>query len=325
MYTRKFLRTGLILRFSWRDLLGVTALATAACVMYDVLGWKEVAIPFLPLGVIGTAVAFYVGFKNNASYERLWEARRVWGAITNLSRSWAAGVLASVRDPDARRELVHRQVAFAYALHHQLRRPAPWEVESVVDLRVVCEGIRACLPCLDADLTRLLGEPEARAVRARGNPAAHLLLTQAVRLAELQATGRLDPLRQLQLAQLVTEGYSQQGAAERIKSFPYPRQFAHFSTLFVWIFIALLPFGLVGEFGRMGGALVWLTVPFAVLGGWVFRTMEVVGDSSENPFKGGINDVPMTAVCRGIEIDLREMLGEKDLPPRLEPVADILM
>ena len=95
--------------------------------------------------------------------------------------------------------------------------------------------------------------------------------------------------------------------------------------MFVWIFILLLPFGLVGEFNQMGHNVIWLTVPFFMLVAWVFITMEVVGDNSEDPFEGFINDVPMTALCRTIEIDLREMLGEEDIPPAIAAVNDILM
>lgn len=83
---------------------------------------------------------------------------------------------------------------------------------------------------------------------------------------------------------------------------------------------------MVGEFASFGGHnLIWLTVPFCVLISWIFITMELVGDNSEDPFENFVNDVPMTALCRTIEIDLREMLGETDLPPKIQPVNDILM
>jgi len=81
---------------------------------------------------------------------------------------------------------------------------------------------------------------------------------------------------------------------------------------------------MVGEFADLGHESIWLTVPFCVLISWVFITMEIVGDNSEDPFENFINDVPMTAFCRTIEIDLREMLGETDLPPKIKPENDIL-
>jgi putative membrane protein len=95
--------------------------------------------------------------------------------------------------------------------------------------------------------------------------------------------------------------------------------------IFVAIFIFLLPLGLVGEFAQLGHNGVWLSIPFTVLVGWVYVMMELVGDYSENPFEGLGNDVPMLAICRTIEIDLREMLGERDLPPAVEPKNGVLM
>ena len=71
--------------------------------------------------------------------------------------------------------------------------------------------------------------------------------------------------------------------------------------------------------------MMFLTIPFSMLISWIFTTMEIVGDTSEDPFENFINDVPMTALCRTIEIDLREMLEETDLPPKVMPEMDILM
>lgn len=122
-----------------------------------------------------------------------------------------------------------------------------------------------------------------------------------------------------------SELYNQEGKAERIKNFPFPRQYAFFGEVFVVIFACLLPFGLISEFAKLGESFVWLTVPFCLLISWIFVTMEKVGDTSENPFENNLNDVPMTAICRAIEIDLREMLGETDLPQPMQAECDILM
>ncbi|MCY1066110.1 bestrophin family ion channel [Nannocystis sp. RBIL2] len=115
------------------------------------------------------------------------------------------------------------------------------------------------------------------------------------------------------------------GKCERIKNFPYPRQFATLNLLFVWLFIALVPLGLLQEFSKLGDGFVWLTIPAGVIVAWVFHTMDKIGESTENPFEGGPNDVPITAIARAIEVDLREMLGQKDLPPLLQPRGEILM
>jgi ion channel-forming bestrophin family protein len=137
--------------------------------------------------------------------------------------------------------------------------------------------------------------------------------------------GMIEDFRHMELMGTLTELYNLQGACERIKNTPFPRQYAYFSTLFTWIFILLLPFGLIGEFKDMGHHLMWLMIPFYVLISWIFYTMEAVGDNSEDPFENFINDVPMTALCRTIEIDLREMLNETDIPPKMQAKNGVLM
>lgn len=87
----------------------------------------------------------------------------------------------------------------------------------------------------------------------------------------------------------------------------------------------MLPYGLLTEMAKISGWHIWLTVPFFTIIAWVFNTMEVVGDTSENPFENSVNDVPLTAICRVIEIDLRDMLGETNLPQRVQPVNSVLM
>ncbi|MFH1981355.1 MAG: bestrophin family ion channel [Pseudomonadota bacterium] len=90
------------------------------------------------------------------------------------------------------------------------------------------------------------------------------------------------------------------------------------SRNFVLIFIFFLPFGMVFEFAKFGAVTTWLAVPFTILVGWFYLVMEAIGDHSESPFEGYIHDVPMLALCRTIEIDLREMLEETKIP---QPIA----
>lgn len=252
-----------------------------------------------------------MGFKNNGAYNRFSEARQLCGGIVNRSRSWTMQVLAvsgtgspAAAHPapnEAQRQLVYRQLAWCQALRLHLRRqPAKWPT--------------AVAPLLDA--------VEARQVQALANPPAQLLLRQAYALHE--AGGLFSELQLTALMQELRELTALQGGCERIKNTPFPRQYAFSSQVFVWLFSALLPLGMLGEFGKLGHGHYWLTVPFSVLVSWMFVTIEHVGHISEDPFENKMNDVPMTALCRNIEIDLRQMLGETDVPARLEPVDDIL-
>jgi ion channel-forming bestrophin family protein len=129
----------------------------------------------------------------------------------------------------------------------------------------------------------------------------------------------------MELQNIINRLYEHQGKCERIKNYPLPRQYAGSSNIFVSIFIILLPFGMLGEFNKMGEGMIWLTIPFVTIVGWVFLMMELIGDYSENPFEGLGNDIPMMSLCRNIEIDLREMLGEQDLPSKVQAVNQVLM
>lgn len=178
---------------------------------------------------------------------------------------------------------------------------------------------------LGAELRTLLGEREAPTILASSNRATQLIAAQSAQLAELAERGVLEPNRHVPLARLLTECYDQQGKCERIKNFPYPRQFATINLFFIRLFVWLLPFGLVGEFRDLGAGRIWLTIPFSYAVAWVFNAMERVGEATENPFEAGANEVPITALSRTIEIDLREMLGEQHGLEPLAPVNDILM
>ena len=92
MFVKKYFSFFDVIKFSGVHIMWITAWTTAVTVFYEFFHWDFLNIPWLPISVIGTAVAFYVGFKNNSAYDRLWEARKIWGAIINSSRMWGASV-----------------------------------------------------------------------------------------------------------------------------------------------------------------------------------------------------------------------------------------
>ncbi|HEX9955859.1 MAG TPA: bestrophin family ion channel [Fibrella sp.] len=337
MYTRKRVAFRHILPFTWRSLIFFVFYSTLIVGLYVVTEWRLITVPFVPIATIGTAVAFYVGFKNNSAYDRLWEGRRVWGSLTNASRSWgmmtidyitnlnASLPLATSELREHHRLLIYRHLAFLNALRLQLRSRQVWQEHHGTELKIIDRIEAFQQEKMDYELCHFLPKEEVTNLLTKANVAAQLIRNQSAHLRELRAMGLLSDIYHNELERTLVELYNQQGAAERLKSFPFPRQYAFFSYIFVWLFILLLPFGLITEMAKVGGWHVWLTIPFYTLIAWVFNTMEVVGDTSENPFENSINDIPMSAICRNIEIDLREMLGETDLPPKLQAVDNILM
>ncbi len=156
-------------------------------------------------------------------------------------------------------------------------------------------------------------------ITTKQNAATHILSLQSDNLKKLKRNGLIDDFRHMEMEKMLGELFNEQGKSERIKNFPFPRQYATVNLFFVWLFILLVPIGMVAEFDKIGDHFVWLTIPFSMLVSWVFHTMEMIGDFSENPFEGLHNDVPITQLSRVIEIDLKEMLDEKDIPEGLKP------
>ncbi len=137
----------------------------------------------------------------------------------------------------------------------------------------------------------------------------------------------------LELEGEIKELFTLQGKSERIKNFPYPRQFATLNHYFMWIFVLILPLALVPQFADIGKEIIgsypligkffiWFSIPFYAAVAWIFHTMERIGRTGENPFEGTSNDVPISTIARGIEIDLRQNLGEsKDEIPEQFPAV----
>ncbi len=329
-----------VLYWTRRDILFYLLVGAIPTALHQALGWSWLAIPWVPIAVVGTAVAFMVGFKNNASYNRLWEARQIYGAIVNTSRSWGIMAMDFVavesaesanRSADlnaAHTRLMHRHLAWLHALRFQLRAPRGWEnmqKEQNREYRVKFSVEEQDGATLADALTGLISADEKSRVLGKSNVATQLIALQSSDLRELHARGLLSELRQVEMQNLLVDLYTQQGKCERIKNFPYPRQYATVNLMFIRLFNGLVPLGMLSEFAKLGAGFAWLTIPFSALVAWVFLMMERIGEATENPFEGNVNDVPITAMTRTIEIDLREMLGEADIPAPLLPHNNILM
>lgn len=329
MFVGKDFRLIHLWHFARANFIESLFISTLAVVLYRFAGLHWIAIPFLPIGTIGTAVAFFVGFKNNQAFDRLWEARRLWGGITNSSRSFVIYLKACLPEAEDVHEAAYRHLAFINILRLQLRRTIPWAT-SKQNLHKTFAGERHELEAFEQGLKRVLEEHGKMnyfdRLKSLNNPACMLLKVHAEDLTRLKREGGLDPFEHSDLMALINEFHNLQGGCERIKSTPLFRQYSIFSRIFVQIFILLLPFGLLKDLSAIvGGPGVWLTIPFSVLISWIFYTMEQTGEFSENPFDNAINDTPISTICRNIEIDVREILGEEKLPPKLQPENNVLL
>ena len=319
-----------------REIFFLLFVSVVPNVVFALTGWNRIGLPWVPIALLGTAVAFVIGFKNNTSYARVWEARTAWGDIVSTSRTWGILVIDFIKktelDEVSRqkivRQLIYNHLAWITALRFQLREPRDWETVSRpanVEYRKTHFEIEELKNTLLDELPKYLTGEDFLRIKEKKNRAVQILHLQASKISELAEKGLLDIPTHTHFQNILVELYTQQGICERIKNFPYPRQFATLNFMFVKIFIVLVPFGMLPEFNRLGGYYFWLSIPISVLIGWVFISLERIGEATENPFEGSSNDVPITSLARNIEIDLLDMLDKKDLPSPPIPHNKILM
>jgi len=289
-------------------LLGLAAAVAA----YALHRWEPlVALPFSIAASLGGALAIFIGFRNNNAYARWWEARQLWGGIVNSARVLARLIITftdghahqpnydPARGDAFKRELVHKVIAWVHALRIHLRGQQTWP-----------------------ELAPLLPPPDLdEALKANNKP--NIVMQQiGRRIYQAMADGTLGGFDSFQLEGQLLALANHQGGCERIKSTPLLRQYHFFTRLFLQVFIVLLPFCLVADMERMG--IGWVVVPVALIISFVFAIIGKVGEVNEDPFEGRITDVPLSALCNTIERDLRELLGEQQLPAKLQPVDGYL-
>ena len=349
MYTKrtyKFLALFKWTRFDSFRFLVIILVWVAAYVFLE-LTWLK--IPWTPIALIGTAVAFLIGFQNNAAYDRIWEARKIWGGIVNSSRTLGMYLQDMITNEYAKnpveenvlseeiKTITYRHIAWMTALRYAMRQPKPWE--TFTDTKTNREW-QLYIPEHEMDLKEALApylsDIDLTDASEKDNKQTAILYQQSHHLKKLKEEGVLWEFSFLQLEGVLEELFALQGKSERIKNFPYPRQYATINHYFMWLLLLLLPLALVPQFAEigketieihpvLGNWFVWFSVPVYVALGWIFHTMERIGRTGENPFEGTANDVPISTIARGIEIDLRQNLGEskEDIPDQFSAANDV--
>ncbi len=277
----------------WRPLLGLFVWDVIVTVTYYVLPFHA---PSLPLTLFGTALALFLGFRDNSAYQRWWESRGLWGLMINASRNLARMARNMLPEPeghDMKRTIVLRQIAYVNALRCQLR------------------GLK-----VPPEVLRFLSEEEASFALARANPANGLLDGTGRRIDIARRKGWIDTIQQTQFEAILVDIANAQGGMERIKKTPLPNQFRFFPSLFTRLFCVLLPIGLVETLG-------FATPVGSTIAGLMFLAVLQIGDDLVDPFANTIHDVPLDAMCRTIEIDLLEAIGDQ-APKPVEPVHGVL-
>jgi putative membrane protein len=262
---------------------------------------RAITIPEMTVSVLGAALGILLAFRTNSAYARWWEARILWGALVNSSRSLAREALSFPRRSGSSvlqeastmctKCLIYDQIAFVHAMRLALRK------------QPVLDGIRP-----------FISEEEAGELQDQQNIPAALLLKMGRVVSTAVDQHVLSELNQHRMDQTLSDLSNILGGCERIKNTPLPRQYDVYPELLIKIYCVLLPFIIVDEVGI-------LTPLVTVIVGFAFLVLNRIGKNLEDPFENTVYDVPLTALSKTIEINLRQALGETQLPTP-EPLVD---
>jgi len=267
--------------------------------LYVLGGFHFLAMTALPLTMLGSAIGVFLGFRTSSAYDRWWEARTLWGGLVNYSRTLARQAITLISAPaqeirEVRDTLVKLQIAFVYSLRCHLRGQNPFP-----------------------ELGNILPDPTLAALRRFRNVPAAILLLMSQEIRTAFDRGWLDSIRLTSFDDTLTQLTNIQGACERIKNTPLPRQYDYFPRLLVNFFCLLVPLGFVEGLG--------LATPIAsTIVSFAFIVLDTIGRDIETPFANTVHDTPMTTLTRNIEIDLRQHLGEREVPAEIHPVAGFM-
>lgn len=299
-----------VIQYVKREML-LSILATVTVYWLHTEKIINAALPFSIIAILGSALAIFIAFRNNNAYGRWWEARTLWGGIINSSRVLGRLVITFTdshahqsnydknRSETFKKDILYKTIAWAHALRLHLRRERNWD-----------------------ELKPLMPTDEFHLLEKYDNKPNFIQMLLGKKIYEAMANGTLAGFDSFQMEGQLLALANYQGACERIKNTPLLRQYDYFTRIFLYTFITLLPLSLIGDFMKM--ELSYLMMPVSIIISFVFAIIEKVGEVNEDPFENRITDVPLSALCNTIERDLKEMLGEKELPEKLKIVNGYL-
>lgn len=246
-------------------------------------------IPPIPVSIpifLGTAISLILSFNLNQSYERWWEARKIWGAIVNDSRMLVMQVKSFDKGNDASvlQKIAFRQIAWCYCFGQSLRKDEP---------------------CGNID--HLLSKEDLAALASHKNKPLALMDQHSQDLKKLQESGKLDVFHHVQIDNTIVRLVNCMGQAERINSTVFPTTYSFFMHTLIYVFITLLSVCLSEIDGLFEiPLLIIISVPFLLL--------ERTAKDMQDPFSGYATDTPVTAIANTIEVNLRQLVNNQDLP-----------
>lgn len=300
MLIKNNIRLHKIVSGTWKNLVYSLLTCSVAYFIND-LWLKDIFTypSFIPT-ILGTALAFFIGFNNNQAYDRWWEARKIWGSLVNNSRTWSRQLLYFVHPvenitnsefEEKKQRLIKRHIAFLYALKENLRTENKKEYESY------------------------LSQNEIEEINKQSNKHNAILSFQAKDLDELYQVNSIDGFKFMELNKMIVTFCDDMGKSERIKNTVFPPTYNYYSKAFIWIFVYSVTM-------TIGNAIGIWSIIFGTLVGYIFFTIQSIGQTLLNPFQDIPTGIPLAQITRTIEINLLEMLDEENIPEPIMSVDD---
>ena len=294
-----FILRGSVVPLIFPQMIFVTLLggAVAATQYYYPLLFPSFTLA--PFALLGVALSLFLGFKNNASYDRWWEARKQWGQLIVDSRSLSRQVTSYI-DGEAKggvevqKRMIYLTIAFNHALRHKLRQSDPW-----------------------SDIEKYLETDDIEPLRQSQNLPDALLRLMGKKLGTCRHKKLLSDFLIQSLDDRITSMTSVQAACERIQNTPLPFAYMLLVQRTAYLYCLILPFGIVATQGLV-------TPLFCAIVAYTFFGLDALSEELGQPFGLSANDLALSTMSRTTEINLLEALGEFDLPAPIKPVKSRL-
>jgi putative membrane protein len=300
MYTDYTFSARRTLNAIWLLLLIATIYASIIYVLSSIVFRFTYNIPPSISAVLGTAVSLLLGFRTNAAYERWWEARKIWGAIVNDSRTLVRQIMGFVAidhsDYDRiAKKMAHLQIAFVYALKNSLRQTN-----------------------FSFEFEKYLSKEDILYIKEQSNKPNAILSLQQKYISKLHKEKLIDSIQYANLDNTVKNLCDSMGRSERIKNTVFPIHYHSFTRMSIIIYSLLFPFSILLK------DAIWM-IPLTLIVVFFFTLIETIAIYLQDPFENRNSDTPLSALSRTIEINLLEMVGEENVPKKLIAEKGVLM
>ncbi|MEN9685698.1 MAG: hypothetical protein RLZZ28_1484 [Bacteroidota bacterium] len=250
------------------------------------------SLPEMPITIpafLGTAISVLLSFKMSQSYDRWWEARKVWGSIVNDSRSFIIQLQSFIDDRNLVKKIAFRQIAWSYSLGQTLRNQDPLE-----------------------KMQDYFSEEDFEKLKGHTNKPLAILQQNATDFRSLAGKKQIDLFTQVQLDNTLVRLCDAMGKAERIKNTVFPTTYRLFLHFTIYLFVVILSIAIKG-------IDTYFEIPLLLVISMVFFLIEKSATHLQDPFSNRPSDTPVTAIARTIEINIKQLLGEKEIPKNQEP------